>query len=141
MAASIAERYASVSSAAVICLVGVLDDLFELPPLAKFAGQIFAAGIAVACAVADADGFQTSPPTVLQRFLARGEEPPVEYRALRLARQAPSPSTSAGLRLLYAAPKLGADSEMFVTMKLSGVAATSPGWWHGCARSTASSRW
>ena len=42
-----------------------------------------AAGIAVACVVADVHGFQTSQPTVLQRFLARGEEPPVEYRALR----------------------------------------------------------
>ena len=38
-------------AAAVICLVGVLDDLFELPPLAKFAGQILAAGIAVALGV------------------------------------------------------------------------------------------
>ena len=38
-------------SATVICLVGVLDDLFELPPLAKFAGQILAAGIAVALGV------------------------------------------------------------------------------------------
>jgi hypothetical protein len=42
-----------------------------------------AAGIAVACAVADVDAFQITQPTVLQRFLARGEEPPVEYRALR----------------------------------------------------------
>ena len=31
-------------AAAVICLVGVLDDLFELPPLTKFAGQVLAAG-------------------------------------------------------------------------------------------------
>ena len=38
------------------------------------------AGIAVACAVADVHAQHT---TVLQRFLARGEEPPVEYRALR----------------------------------------------------------
>ncbi len=38
-------------AAAVICLVGVLDDLFELPPLAKFAGQVLAAGIAVALGV------------------------------------------------------------------------------------------
>ncbi len=38
-------------AAAVICLVGVLDDLFELPPLAKFAGQILAAGVAVALGV------------------------------------------------------------------------------------------
>ena len=38
-------------AAIVICLVGVLDDLFELPPLAKFAGQVLAAGIAVALGV------------------------------------------------------------------------------------------
>jgi UDP-GlcNAc:undecaprenyl-phosphate GlcNAc-1-phosphate transferase len=38
-------------AAAVICLVGVLDDIYELPPLAKFAGQILAAGIAVAMGV------------------------------------------------------------------------------------------
>jgi hypothetical protein len=42
-----------------------------------------AAGIVVACAVADVHAIQISHPTVLQRFLARGEEPPVEYRALR----------------------------------------------------------
>ena len=55
-----------------------------------------AAGFAVACDVADAhataagpigpgsqNAQQTAHPTVLQRFLARGEEPPVEYRALR----------------------------------------------------------
>jgi hypothetical protein len=55
-----------------------------------------AAGIAVACAVADVHAttagpkgpalhslHQTAHPSVLQRFLARGEEPPVEYRALR----------------------------------------------------------
>jgi UDP-GlcNAc:undecaprenyl-phosphate GlcNAc-1-phosphate transferase len=34
-------------SAVVICLVGALDDLFDLNALAKFAGQILAAGIAV----------------------------------------------------------------------------------------------
>ncbi len=38
-------------AAVVICFVGVLDDLFELPPLAKFAGQVLAAGIAVALGV------------------------------------------------------------------------------------------
>ncbi len=38
-------------AAAVICLVGVLDDLYELSPLTKFAGQILAAGIAVALGV------------------------------------------------------------------------------------------
>jgi len=38
-------------AAAVICLVGVLDDVYELPPLAKFAGQVLAAGIAVALGV------------------------------------------------------------------------------------------
>jgi hypothetical protein len=56
-----------------------------------------ATGIALACAVADVharsvppDGpaLQTVPPeaapsTIVQRFLTRGEEPPVEYRALR----------------------------------------------------------
>ena len=40
-----------------------------------------AAGIVVACAVADVHAQPTT--TVLQRFLARGEEPTVEYRALR----------------------------------------------------------
>ena len=49
----------------------------------------FAAGLAVACAVStlQADpvsyGHQAVQPTALQRFLARAEEPPVEYRALR----------------------------------------------------------
>src|SRR6478672_924129 len=38
-------------AAVVICLVGVLDDVFELPPLTKFAGQVFAAGLAVALCV------------------------------------------------------------------------------------------
>jgi UDP-GlcNAc:undecaprenyl-phosphate/decaprenyl-phosphate GlcNAc-1-phosphate transferase len=38
-------------AAAVICLVGVLDDIFDLSPLAKFAGQVLAAGIAVAMGV------------------------------------------------------------------------------------------
>lgn len=38
-------------AAAVICVVGVIDDLFELPALAKFAGQVLAAGIAVALGV------------------------------------------------------------------------------------------
>src|SRR5437763_6378458 len=49
-----------------------------------------AAGMVVACAVANvravpSDGLvlQISHPTVLQRFLTRAEEPPVEYRALR----------------------------------------------------------
>ena len=32
-------------AAVVICFVGVLDDVFELPPLTKFAGQLLAAGI------------------------------------------------------------------------------------------------
>lgn len=35
----------------VICLVGVLDDLFELDALSKLAGQVFAAVIAVALGV------------------------------------------------------------------------------------------
>lgn len=43
----------------------------------------FAAGLAVACAVASVQASQPVTQTVLQRFLARGEEPPVEYRALR----------------------------------------------------------
>src|SRR4051794_32168491 len=52
----------------------------------------FAAGLAAVCAVstlqatsADRNGlaFQAGPASVLQRFLARAEEPPVEYRALR----------------------------------------------------------
>ena len=38
-------------AAAVICLVGVLDDIYELPALAKFAGQVLAAGVAVALGV------------------------------------------------------------------------------------------
>lgn len=38
-------------AAAVICAVGVLDDLFELPALTKFAGQVLAAGIVVALGV------------------------------------------------------------------------------------------
>jgi hypothetical protein len=42
-----------------------------------------AAGVVVACAVANVHAVQISQPTVLQRFLNRGEEPPVEYRALR----------------------------------------------------------
>jgi hypothetical protein len=41
------------------------------------------AGLVVACAVANVHATQISHSTVLQRFLARGEEPPVEYRALR----------------------------------------------------------
>ena len=52
----------------------------------------FAAGLAAACAVstlhaASPHGYgfasQAGAPSVLQRFLARAEEPPVEYRALR----------------------------------------------------------
>jgi hypothetical protein len=42
-----------------------------------------AAGMVVACAAANVHAVQISQPTVLQRFLDRGEEPPVEYRALR----------------------------------------------------------
>jgi UDP-GlcNAc:undecaprenyl-phosphate GlcNAc-1-phosphate transferase len=42
---------AVLAAAAVICLVGVLDDVYDLPPLAKFAGQVLAAGIAVALGV------------------------------------------------------------------------------------------
>jgi hypothetical protein len=52
----------------------------------------FAAGLAVACAVSTLHAAsvargglagQANPPSAVQRFLARGEEPPVEYRALR----------------------------------------------------------
>jgi hypothetical protein len=47
----------------------------------------FVAGVAMACALATvharAGSMPQGRPTVLQRFLARGEEPPVEYRALR----------------------------------------------------------
>jgi len=49
----------------------------------------FAAGLAAACAVSTVHAapaayvLQVGPPSVLQRFLARAEEPPVEYRALR----------------------------------------------------------
>jgi hypothetical protein len=51
----------------------------------------FAAGLAVACAVSTlhaaplpmSGSVQGAQPSVLQRFLARAEEPPVEYRALR----------------------------------------------------------
>src|SRR3954464_5801893 len=39
--------------------------------------------VVVACAVANVHATQTPHPTVVQRFLARAEEPPVEYRALR----------------------------------------------------------
>src|SRR4029079_14135631 len=41
------------------------------------------AGIGVACAVANVHALQTTQPTLVQRFLALAEEPPVEYRALR----------------------------------------------------------
>src|SRR5882724_5761416 len=52
----------------------------------------FAVGLAVVCAVSTLHAhaaashglaLQVGPPSVLQRFLARAEEPPVEYRALR----------------------------------------------------------
>ena len=38
-------------AAAVICIVGVLDDMYDLPALPKFAGQVLAAGLAVALGV------------------------------------------------------------------------------------------
>ncbi len=48
---------------------------------------LFVAGLAVTCAIAvahpHAGSMVQGHATVLQRFLARGEEPPVEYRALR----------------------------------------------------------
>jgi hypothetical protein len=43
----------------------------------------FAAGLAVTCALTATVQAHQTHGTVLQRFLARGEEPPVEYRALR----------------------------------------------------------
>ena len=46
----------------------------------------FLAGAAVACALVSAHAYARAAPqspSVLQRFLARAEEPPVEYRALR----------------------------------------------------------
>jgi hypothetical protein len=49
----------------------------------------FAAGVAVACAAATLHAapvsfvYQAAQPSVLQRFLSKAEEPPVEYRALR----------------------------------------------------------
>ena len=45
------DSFAVLVSASVICIVGVLDDMFDLPPLPKFAGQVLAAGIAVALGV------------------------------------------------------------------------------------------
>ncbi|MDR1265082.1 MAG: undecaprenyl/decaprenyl-phosphate alpha-N-acetylglucosaminyl 1-phosphate transferase [Propionibacteriaceae bacterium] len=41
------ESWAILGGAAVICLVGVLDDLFDLSPLLKAAGQVLAAGVTV----------------------------------------------------------------------------------------------
>jgi UDP-GlcNAc:undecaprenyl-phosphate/decaprenyl-phosphate GlcNAc-1-phosphate transferase len=38
-------------AATVICVVGVLDDMYDLPALPKFAGQVLAAGLAVALGV------------------------------------------------------------------------------------------
>lgn len=45
------DTYAVLAGAALICLVGVLDDLFDLNAMAKFAGQIFAAAVVVALGV------------------------------------------------------------------------------------------
>ena len=42
-----------------------------------------AAGIVVACAVADVHALHNTQAGAVERFLSRGEEPPVEYRALR----------------------------------------------------------
>ena len=42
---------AVLAAAAVICAVGVLDDMYDLSALTKFAGQVVAAGIAVALGV------------------------------------------------------------------------------------------
>jgi hypothetical protein len=43
----------------------------------------FTTGLAMACAAATVSAQPSPQLTVVQRFLARGEEPPVEYRALR----------------------------------------------------------
>lgn len=45
------DTYAVLAGAAVICVVGVLDDLIELNAIAKFAGQICAAAVVVALGV------------------------------------------------------------------------------------------
>ena len=55
-------------AATVICLVGVLDDVFELPPLTKFAGQVFAAGHR-RCARRQ-DAVDTRCPTRSSRWIA-----------------------------------------------------------------------
>jgi UDP-GlcNAc:undecaprenyl-phosphate GlcNAc-1-phosphate transferase len=38
---------ALITAAVVVCLVGVADDIWDLPALTKFAGQVFAAGLLV----------------------------------------------------------------------------------------------
>ncbi len=56
---------------AVICLVGVADDLFELDSVTKLAGQVLAAGVVVVQGVqfawlpfpGDQRGFRCSPST------------------------------------------------------------------------------
>lgn len=45
------DSWAILIAAAVICAVGVLDDLYDLSALTKFAGQVLAAGIVVAMGV------------------------------------------------------------------------------------------
>ncbi len=41
------DAVAVLAAAGVICLVGVFDDMFDLPALVKFGGQVLAAGVAV----------------------------------------------------------------------------------------------
>lgn len=41
------DSVAVLAAGAVICCVGVVDDLLELPAMAKFAGQVLAAGVVV----------------------------------------------------------------------------------------------
>lgn len=41
------DSFGILAAAAIICLVGVIDDIIDLPAVAKAAGQVLAAGIAV----------------------------------------------------------------------------------------------
>lgn len=45
------DAWALILAAVVICLIGVVDDIWELSALAKFAGQVVAAGLLVALGV------------------------------------------------------------------------------------------
>ena len=46
------DAYGVLLAGAIICVVGVLDDKYDLPALVKLGGQVLAAGVAVlkACA-------------------------------------------------------------------------------------------